>query len=820
MSLHDNNDEQTRSYSILAIGTVIGRYTIIDKIGSGGMGEVYLADDSELDRRVALKFLPDRLLDDEQAMARFRREAQATARLNHPNIVTIHEVGDHRGHPFIAMEYIQGETLDSRIKREELTPDEVTGIIIQVARGLQAAHDMGVIHRDIKPGNICICRDGRAKVLDFGLARVADSDSLTHSKLVMGTLGYSSPEQISGSAVDLRTDIWSLGILIFKMLTGKLPFEGENAKEVMYSIINSRPSDISRIRDDIPFPLQPLYRRCIEKNPGKRPQSMNEVLDILGSDSAPQGFVRRGDGGLRVRKLMLALLIMIFVVVFAWSLRTYLSDQAGQGGRDVWRVGILPFNDQTGQTEVSGWPSIIQALMVGNLTGVTHLGIVDPLSLNAILESKFDKLPPPRNQDLFRILRGADLAYVIDGTIVRAGKGFQLHSKVIDPLAGEVVYSCMGTAEGEEALARIVDTLSSDILAFFQTMILHEDYDRDIRPWLSYRSQNLDALKAFMQANEFIFNGISGSERYLNYALKLDSNFVAPRIYLISGLVMRGAIEEARMHYAKLLADENEANPFERAMIEWAGALIENDARRQANSLTLALEYSPGNNVLLYELARSLYSLEEFEQAAATLRPAIDHQWKYSPAYYLLGITYCRLREYSKARHVLERSLAVSPVYEHIYGILAGVALKEGDSAASERFEKNYINELEARGMSRGEIYAALANSHLSMDLDGDAIRCYRSAVSSQPDQPEFHKELGRLLFQSGDWAEAGGEFNLVLGLDSACTEAYRMLAIIHDSLADTSKAVRYYGEYLIRDSACSDADRLKNRLRSLQGQP
>jgi len=814
---HEHDDEQTRSYSALTKGSEVGRYSIVEKIGSGGMGEIYLAEDPDLGRRVVLKFLPDRMLSDEHAKARFRREAQAAARLNHPNIVTIHEVGNHRGSPYIAMEYIEGETLDTKIKRAPLDPEETTAIVIQVAHGLLAAHELGVVHRDIKPGNICICRDGRVKILDFGLARVMDSEGLTESRIVLGTVGYNSPEQICGDQVDERSDIWSLGVLIYKMLTQKLPFVGDDAQTIMYSIAHSPPSDISEGRGDIPYPIQTLYRRCLEKNPSKRPQSMTEVLDILGITSASPAYNPRSGKTRWPRVPMLAFLGLILIIVFVWAVRFYYPHGTKSPVRDMWRVGILPFHIQTSRDELSDWPSIIQVLFVGNLTGIGNIAVVDPLSLNAILRSKFDTLYPPDIPNLYRVMRDANIAYLIDGSIVKAGVGFQINANIIDPIAGEVVYFCAANTTGEETLPAAVNQLSNEVLSHLQTEILHGDYEEDIRPWLSHRTQNLRALRAFMQANEFIFNGIAGSERYLKRALELDSTFIAPRIYLISGLVMRGQLEEARQHYQILLQYEDEANRFEGAMISWSGALIDDDARRQANALQLALEYSPGNNVLLYELARSLYTLEEYEQAAEALRPAIENNWRYSPAYYLLGISYCRLGKYSKARHVLEKSLSIPPVYEDTYGILAGVAFRENDDVAAERYEKSYVQAFEKKGKNRGEIYAALASSHLFVGLDKDAIRCYKTAIAYQPDKPVLHGELGELLAEAGQWREARSEFLTVLALDAQYTRAYYMLGVIHDSLADTSGAVKYYSEYLVRDSAGGDADKIRRRLLSLR---
>ena len=817
MRSNEYNDEQTRSYSALAKGSEVGRYSIVEKIGSGGMGEIYLAEDPDLGRRIVLKFLPERLLGDEHAKARFRREAQAAARLNHPNIVTIHEVGNHRGSPYIAMEYIEGETLDAKIKRAALSPEETTEIVIQVARGLLAAHDLGVIHRDIKPGNICICRDGRAKILDFGLARVMGCNGLTESNIVLGTVGYNSPEQISGDRVDRRSDIWSLGVLMYKMLTQKLPFAGDDAQTIMYSIAHTPASDISRVRDDVPTPVQTLYRRCLEKDPGRRPQSMTEVLDILGVKAAPPTHDSQSGKKRRTRIPLLTLFGLIFIIVFVWTIRLYYPDGRRYPVRDVWRVGVLPFHIQTSRDELTDWPSIIQVLFVGNLTGIGNIGVIDPLSLNAILRSKFDTLYPSDIPSLYRIMRDANITYVIDGSIVKAGVGFQLHTSIIDPTDGGVVYSCMASTLGEETLPETVNLLSNEVLGFLQTKILHEDYEKDIQPWLSHRTQHLKALKAFMQANEFIFNGIAGSERYLKRALELDSTFIAPRIYLISGLVMKGQLEEARQHHRILLQYEDEANRFEGAMISWAGALIDGDAREQANSLHMALEYSPGNNVLLYELARSMYTLEEFERAAEALRPAIENNWGYSPAYYLLGIIYCKLGTYSKARHVLEQSLSISPVYENTYGILVGVALREGDNAAAEKYEKEFVQESEGKGKDRGEIYAALARNLLSMGLDKDAIRCYKAAVAYQPEKSVIHDELGKLLTEAGQWGEARSEYLTVLTLDSRYSRAYYMLGIIHDSLADTSGAVQYYTEYLIRDSLSIDADKVRRRVQALR---
>ena len=206
------DDDKTKAMTVLSKGTVINHYRIVEKIGSGGMGEVYLVEDTELNRQVALKFLSSHLCQDADCRARFKREAQAAAKLNHPNIVTIHEVSEFNGRPFFAMEHVEGQSLRELIKAKELPIERVMELAIQICEGLHKAHQSGIVHRDVKPANILIDSDGRAKILDFGLATMHGCDHLTKTGSTLGTVGYMSPEQVRGETVDHRSDIFSLGV--------------------------------------------------------------------------------------------------------------------------------------------------------------------------------------------------------------------------------------------------------------------------------------------------------------------------------------------------------------------------------------------------------------------------------------------------------------------------------------------------------------------------------------------------------------------------------------------------------------------------------
>ncbi|MHC4743304.1 MAG: serine/threonine protein kinase, partial [Planctomycetota bacterium] len=223
------------------IGETISHYKIVEKLGEGGMGVVYKAEDTRLKRAVALKFLSPELMRSEEWKHRFIREAQAASALDHPSICTTYEIDEIDDQTFIAMSYIEGHSLAERIESGPLEPHEAVRIAIQVAEGLQKAHRKGIVHRDIKPANIMLTDDGQAKILDFGLAKLADRTRLTKTAAVMGTVNYMSPEQARGDTVNHGADIWSLGVVLFEMLTGEIPFTGANDQAVIYSILNTEP---------------------------------------------------------------------------------------------------------------------------------------------------------------------------------------------------------------------------------------------------------------------------------------------------------------------------------------------------------------------------------------------------------------------------------------------------------------------------------------------------------------------------------------------------------------------------------------------------
>ncbi|MFA9454311.1 MAG: serine/threonine protein kinase, partial [Candidatus Aminicenantaceae bacterium] len=261
----------------LTIGTKISHYKILEKIAEGGMGTVYKAEDTKLKRTVALKFISREAVQDHQTRTRFIQEAQAAACLNHPNINTVYEIEEADGRIFIAMEFIEGKNLKQTLRSDPMTLSENLDIAIQIACGLEEAHEQGFVHRDIKSSNIMITPKGQVKIMDFGLVKMLHGTQITRTAMVMGTVAYMSPEQAQGKAVDRRSDIWSLGVILYEMFGGQLPFQGDTEASYLYSIVHESPAPLKEIKPDVPVEIQKVITRALKKNPDDRHDSASEM---------------------------------------------------------------------------------------------------------------------------------------------------------------------------------------------------------------------------------------------------------------------------------------------------------------------------------------------------------------------------------------------------------------------------------------------------------------------------------------------------------------------------------------------------------------
>jgi len=410
--------------------TFAGRYKIIEELGRGGMGVVYRAEDTKLKRTVALKLLPPELTHIPDVKDRFMREAQAAAALDHPNICTVYEFDEAEEKTFISMAYIEGQSLRKKIESSPLELDEALRIATQVAEGLQIAHKKGIVHRDIKSANIMVTEKGQAKIMDFGLARMTGGTLITKEGSTMGTIAYMSPEQARGEEVDHRTDIWSLGVVLYEMFSGQLPFMGEHDQAVVYSILNKKPKPLAEMRSEIPVSIGQIVDKALEKNPDKRYQQINELLDDLKSISAgivPEEIkARLRKEKLRRRKRTIlyagAVGLVIVIALLALTLFTGRSDVIDS-------IAVLPLENLTGDTEKEYFVDVATEELIGKLGQISGLRRV--ISRTSAMKYK------ETDKTLSEIARELNVDVVVEGSVQQAGDTVRIQVRLIDALPEE-----------------------------------------------------------------------------------------------------------------------------------------------------------------------------------------------------------------------------------------------------------------------------------------------------------------------------------------------------------------------------------------------
>jgi serine/threonine protein kinase/Tfp pilus assembly protein PilF len=436
----------------MMIGQTISHYKILEKLGGGGMGVVYKAQDLKLDRFVALKFLPPQFGADEEEKRRFIHEAKAASALDHSNICTMHEIDETPdGQLFIVMAYYEGETVKKKIERGPLKLEEAIDITVQVAQGLAKAHEHGIVHRDIKPANIMVTTDGVAKIVDFGLAKLAGQTVVTKTGTTVGTVAYMAPEQALGEKLDQRTDIWSLGAVLYEMLTGKVPFPGDYEQAIMYRILNEEPQPITSLRSNVPMELERIVKKAVQKDRSNRYQQVNELLADL------RLLKKEVESGKRVEPLRQAahpkikrlyLYGSVVVVAAAFVIGGLLLFH-GPKEEAIDSIAVLPLENLSQNPEQEYFADGMTEALITELSQIRALKVT---SRTSVMQYKDARKPVPV------IGRELGVKAVIEGSVMRSGGKVRITAQLIRAASDEHLW-----AESYDRDLSDVLTLSSDV---------------------------------------------------------------------------------------------------------------------------------------------------------------------------------------------------------------------------------------------------------------------------------------------------------------------------------------------------------------------
>ena len=655
------------------IGRTIAKYRILAPLGSGGMGDVYLAQDEQLGRRVAIKVLDPALATQPQRLERFRHEARAVAALNHPHVVHIYEAGVHEGVPYIVMEHVEGTTLAARMNQGDLEVGEVIAIAVQIADALAEGHRKGIVHRDIKPANVMLDHRNCVKVLDFGLAKVihAESDGAvfpetephTATGAVLGTFPYMSPEQALGKKVGAQSDVFSFGTVLYEMLTGHRPFGGGSNAEVAHNIVTQIPHPTARYNASVPPELERITRKCLEKPAERRYATAGDLAvdlralqgDLSGIASAPT--VSAAPLPVRSRRTFIGVTAAIVAVVLATVLVWQRVPSRGvvEPQQTIRSVAVLPFVAETSGTDAQLLPEALTDTLIRRLSTVSRLRV---MSRNSV--SRF----AGKRRDAQAAAKELGVDAVIAGTVSRAGDDTVVSAEVIDARDGSVLLSRRYDAPADDVMT-LLGTVAQDVAENLRLRLNGEEQAHLLRQETSNAEAYRNRLLGAMQARQIAPPSLHRAIGYYKKAVELDPDYSLAwsemaRAYLLLGLYFENPKEMmplAKAYAYKALQLDNastdahvnlgvtilmfdwDRRAAQRELLSTAGLAVgtldtfgcashllqtAGRARDAEKDLRIALATDPLSPVLNAELGCNSYYQRRFDVAIGEYRRALE----------------------------------------------------------------------------------------------------------------------------------------------------------------------------------------------------
>jgi len=757
------------------VGQTLGHYRIVGKIGAGGMGEVYCARDEHLTRDVAIKVLPPGTLIDESARKHFRKEALILSQLNHPNVATIHDFDTQQGVDFLVMEYIPGITLSTKVAAGPLPEKEVLRLGVQLAEGLAAAHEQGVIHRDLKPGNVRVTADGRVKILDFGLAKLVgpfsgteSTQSLGESQAVAGTLPYMAPEQLRGQACDARTDIYSAGAVLYEMVTGQRLFPGAQSGELVDAIFHREPTPAGKVNPKVSLALEAVIGKALDRNPARRQQSARELLADLQALAAPSGAaapaaVTQWLGWLtwRLRRRSRALLVAGASILAALLSMVWMSGRTPAlafAARDFVLIG--DFENQTGDPvfDKSLTTAFTTSLGQSSYANIySRLRIAD--SLKRMKKPAVDRIDEPLAQEI-AVREG--LKVIVLPSISGVGENYRVAASIRDVASGKDVKTEFVKAHGKDKVLDAVDTLSAAIRKDLGESLQTISQSKRLS---SVTTQSLDALRQYSMATErALALRWDEAKVYLENALRIDPTFTAARASLgmmhveqaMNGLPHFDGEEGKRLLSEAVKHVDGLTDREKYGILAFHARAVEKNPERAIGYLKTLIALYPDDSATHVSLGRTYLQMGRVPEALAEYREAIRIDPRFVLAYANVGATYLyQMGDVGSALPVCQKILQLDPGNAWAQDCIGWSYFAKNDlPQAQAAFEKAVAANPQAT-LSRYR----LAHTHRVQGHYQQAIETLQQIQKADPSETSVFYDMGVVYERMGDRQRARESF-------------------------------------------------------------